>query len=230
MTAVVLSLTAKPVLSLTGESSYRRPKSGLNLCEASQIHPLNDANTQESSGFLLTTQAAPGKDRPPPARPVLAAAAGKPYLTHVELFWLKGIREDWLRFGKQASDRIIDRRRRVASFSSGAIFAFIRWAANDYGTVSSKIDIVRAVSRGEPFATLPQVDPGGDILLHLHGWPKVAQVLRAIDAVEAVGIEACDVAPDHWRHIHNRLSVGLLPRTYSLARHQAWLLREGITP
>ena len=229
MSALVLSLTPPPVLSSTSESSYRRPKSGLNHCSNLQIRPLNNANTQESSGFLLTPEAAPGNNRPPPAKPVLAAAPDKPFLTDVELYWLKGVREDWLRFGRQAGDRIIDRRRRVVSFAPGAIFAFIRWAASDYGTVSSKIDIVRAVSRGEPFATLPQIDPGGDILLHLHGWPKVVQVLRAIDAIEALGLEACEVAPDHWRHIHNRLLAGLPPRSYSLARHQAWLLREGMT-
>ena len=152
------------------------------------------------------------------------------HFTHVELFWQEGVREHWLRFGRQAGDRIIDRRRRVASFAPGAIFAFIRWAANDYGTISSRIDIVRAVSRGEAFSTLPHVDPGGDILLHLHGWPKVVQVLRAIDAIETLGIAPEDVAPDHWRHIHNRLSAGLPPRSYSLARHKAKLLREGTTP
>ncbi len=151
------------------------------------------------------------------------------HFTHVELFWQEGVREHWLRFGRQAGDRIIDRRRRVVTFAPGAIFAFIRWAANDYGTVSSNIDIVRAVSRGEAFSTLPHVDPGGEILLHLHGWPKVVQVLRAIDAIEALGIAPEDVAPDHWRHIHNRLAAGLPPRSYSLARHQAWLLREGLT-
>ena len=152
------------------------------------------------------------------------------HLTHVELFWQEGVQEHWLRFGRQAGDRIIDRRRRVASFVPGAIFAFIRWAANEYGTVSSKIDIVRAVSRGEPYSTLPHIDPGGDILMHLRGWPKVVQVLRAIDVIEALGIAPEDVAPDHWRHIHNRLSAGVPPRSYSLARHQAWLSREGIAP
>ena len=151
------------------------------------------------------------------------------HLTHVELFWQEGVREHWLRFGRQAGDRIIDRRRRVASFAPGTIFAFIRWAANEYGTVSSKIDIVRAVSRGEAYSTLPHVDPGGEILLHLHGWPKVVQVLRAIDAIEALGIAPEDVAPDHWRHTHNRLAAGLPPRSYSLARHKAKLLREGTT-
>ena len=152
------------------------------------------------------------------------------HLTHVELFWQEGAREHWLRFGRQAGDRVIDRRRRIVSFAPGAIFAFIRWAANDYGTVSSNIDIVRPVSRGEAFSTLPHVDPGGEILLHLHGWPKVVQVLRAIDAIEALSIAPEDVSPDHWRHIHNRLAAGLPPRSYSLARHQAWLLREGMTP
>ena len=152
------------------------------------------------------------------------------HFTDVELFWQEGVREHWLRFGRQVGDRIIDRRRRVVSFAPGAIIAFIRWSANDYGTVSSQIDSVRAVWRGEAYSTLPHVDPGGEILLHLHGWPKVVQVLRAIDAIEALGIAPEDVAPDHWRHIHNRLSAGLPPRSYSLARHQAWLSREGITP
>jgi Protein of unknown function (DUF2840) len=169
----------------------------------------------------------------PSGRPHTDSPERKPspgdHFTHVELFWQEGVREHWLRFGRQAGDRLIDRRRRVFSFAPGAIFAFIRWAANDYGTVSSQIEIVRAVSRGESYSTLPHVDPGGEILLHLHGWPKVEQMLRAIDAIEALGITPEDVAPDHWRHIHNRVSAGLPPRSYSLARHKAWLLREGST-
>ncbi|WP_163981027.1 DUF2840 domain-containing protein, partial [Raoultella ornithinolytica] len=78
------------------------------------------------------------------------------------------------------------------------IFAFVRWAANDYGTVSSRIDIVRAVGAGEAFTTLPFVRPGGDILLKIEGWPKVSQVLAAIDATEAARVDPCDAAPDHW--------------------------------
>ena len=35
-----------------------------------------------------------------------------------------------------------------------------------------------------------------------------------------------DVAPDHWRHIHNRPAAGEQPRPYTLARHKAWLLRR----
>ena len=33
-------------------------------------------------------------------------------------------------------------------------------------------------------------------------------MLPVIDAGEALGIDAADAAPDHWRHLHNRLVVG----------------------
>jgi hypothetical protein len=87
---------------------------------------------------------------------------------------------------------------------------------------------VRATAPGEAYQTLPFVRPGGDILLKIEGWPKVEQVLRHIDAVEARGIDACDVAPDHWRHVGNRIGAGHEPRAYTLERHAAWLKRREI--
>ena len=62
-------------------------------------------------------------------------------LTHVELTWIEKRVEHWIRFGRIAKDEIVDRRRRVVSFRPAAVFAFVRWAANDYGTVSSRIDL-----------------------------------------------------------------------------------------
>ena len=149
-------------------------------------------------------------------------------MTRVELTWIEKRIEHWIRFGRVAVDEIVDRRRRIVRFRLGAIFAFVRWAANDYGTVSSRIDIVRAVKPGETYQTLPFVRPGGDILLKIEGWPKVQQVLRHIDAVEAAGIDPCEVAADHWRHVANRLSAGHEPRPYTAERHQAWLKRREI--
>lgn len=70
----------------------------------------------------------------------------------------------------------------------------MRWASNDYGTVVSRMDIVRAVAPGERYQTL-LVRPGGDILLRVDGWPKVERVLQAIDAVETLGVDAADAAP-----------------------------------
>jgi hypothetical protein len=147
-------------------------------------------------------------------------------LTHVELEWVKGKIENWIRFGRTQEQRLIDSRRRVVSFAPDSVFAFIRWAANGYGTTLSRIDILRAVRPGEPFSTVPHVRPGAESLLHLSGWPKVEKVLQAIDAVAALGIDPADAAPDHWRHVHNRLSAGEPPRPYSQNRHQAWLNRR----
>jgi hypothetical protein len=89
---------------------------------------------------------------------------------------------------------------------------------------------VRAVRAGEPFQTLPFVRPGGDILLKVEGWPKVERVLQFIDAIEALGIDPIDAAPDHWRHVHNRLSAGHEPRAYTRERHDAWLQRRRVAP
>jgi hypothetical protein len=149
-----------------------------------------------------------------------------PLLTRVELTWLEGRIEHWIRFGRDCGETIVDRRRRILAFPPGHVFAFVRWASNDFGTVISRIDIVRAVARGEAYQTLPFVRPGGDILLRINGWPKVERVLKAIDAVEALGIDPADAALDHWRHVHNRLAAGYEPRPYSRDQHRAWLLRR----
>jgi hypothetical protein len=147
-------------------------------------------------------------------------------LTHVELTWLEKRIEHWIRFGRIAEERVLTRSTRVVSFAPGNVFAFVRWASNDFGTIISRVDILRAVAPGEPYSTLPFVRPGGEILLRIVGWPNVSRVLQAIDQVETVGVDPVDAAPDHWRHVHNRLTAGGEPRWYTLARHNAWLMRQ----
>ena len=147
-------------------------------------------------------------------------------MTHVELTWIEKKIEYWIRFGQAANEQIVDRRQRILSFRPNTIFAFVRWASNDFGTIISRIDIVRAVEPGEAYQTLPFVRPGGEILLKIEGWPKVEDVLRHVDAIEAIGIEADAVSPEHWRHVHNRMAAGHQPRPYSLDQHRAFLLRR----
>jgi hypothetical protein len=153
-----------------------------------------------------------------------------PFITLVELTFQKQKIEHWIRFGHKSYEQILDRRRSIVGFAPESIFAFVRWAAGEHGTIISRIDIVRAVRRGEPFQTLPFVRPGGDILLRLDSWPKVERALQAIDAVEALGLDPADVSPEHWRHVHNRLIAGLEPRTYTPEQHAAWLRRQRIAP
>jgi hypothetical protein len=147
-------------------------------------------------------------------------------LTDVQLTCVEKKIEYWIRFGKPAQELILDRRRRTISFKPDTIFAFVRWASNDHGTILSRIDIVRAINRGEAFQTLPFVRPGGDILLTAKGWPKVERVLQIIDAIEALEIAPADVDPDHWRHIHNRIVAGVEPRVYDTTHHRAVTLRR----
>lgn len=147
-------------------------------------------------------------------------------LTTVELTFIQKRVEHWLRFGQPVSDKVLDKRRRLLAFTPGSIFGFIRWAANDYGTVVSCIDIVRAVDMHEPFQTVPFVSPGGELLLDVSGWPKVRRVLEEIDAIEELGLHPAEICPDHWRILNGRIAANVASRPYTLAMHKAWLARK----
>lgn len=147
-------------------------------------------------------------------------------LTEVELTWIEKRIENWIRFGREVGEQILDRRRRLLRFAPDSVFGFVRWAANDYGTIASHLDVLRTVRASEPQQTVPFVRPGGDILLKVEGWPKVERVLQMIDAIEAIGIDPSEVSPDHWRHVHNRMTAGEQPRSYTAERHKAFLLRR----
>lgn len=167
----------------------------------------------------------------PPARGgPMPSALSHDRMTRVELTWIEKKIEYWIRFGQAANEQIIDRRQRILSFRPNTVFAFVRWAANDFGTIISRIDIVRAVEPGEAYQTLPFVRPGGEILLKIEGWPKVEDVLHHVDAIEAIGIDADAVSPEHWRHVHNRMAAAQRPRAYTLEQHRAFLLRRKVQP
>lgn len=153
----------------------------------------------------------------------------KPVGVEVDLMWWEGRIEHWIRFGRHCREVRHDRRRRTLTFATGEIFALVRWEANAYGTARSELDILAAPPRGADFSTRPGVRPGADVLLALTGWTRVQRGLAAIDAIETTGVAAHKVAPDHWRHVNNRLLTGHVPRPYTRARHQAWLQRRALT-
>ncbi|WP_315722334.1 MULTISPECIES: DUF2840 domain-containing protein [unclassified Bradyrhizobium] len=151
-------------------------------------------------------------------------------LTRVQLLLLQGKIENRIRFGRTVQELRLDHYRREVAFTPGSVFAFVRWSSNDYGTVLSRINVLQAVGPGEACATVPFVAPGAAILLQVFGWPKVERVLQQIDAIEALGIDPADVAPDHWWHVQNRMAAGQPPRPYTDLRHRAWLHRRTIMP
>ena len=93
-------------------------------------------------------------------------------LTTVELLWLEKRIENRIRFGRAVAEQIIDRRRRIVSFAPGTLFAFVRWASNDFGTVISRVDILRAATPGQRYSTVPWVKPGGAIFQHHQHRPQ----------------------------------------------------------
>ena len=151
-------------------------------------------------------------------------------LTYVDPIWIEKRVQRWIRFGRVASEQIMDRHRSIVAFAPNDVFAFVRWASNDFGTVVSRIDILRAVRPDQPCSTVGFVRPGGESLLRIYGWPKVERVLQAIDAIEELGIDPADVAPHHWRHVHNRLTAGAVSHAYTRERHAAWVKRQRIAP
>ncbi|WP_336741435.1 DUF2840 domain-containing protein [Aureimonas altamirensis] len=159
---------------------------------------------------------------------MIGAAAHEDDLTRVELTWVEKKIEYWIRFGHATSGQILDRNRRIVSFHPGTVFAFVRWAANDYGTVISRVDILRAVAPGSAYQTLPFVRPGGEILLKAESWPRVQDVLRHVDAIEALGVDPAEADPDHWRHVAHWMNAGEIPRPYTTERHLAWLRRREV--
>lgn len=146
--------------------------------------------------------------------------------TEVELIWLEGRVERWVRFGRPVAEQIIDRRRRVLSFAPGAVFALVHWEGGKYGTTLSRIWVLQALRPGLAGVAVPEVSPAVEVLLDLRTWTKVQVVLAAIDAIEAERLRPQEVAPDHWRHMGHRVGVALTPSPYSRARHRAWLMRR----
>src|SRR5450631_2675006 len=88
-------------------------------------------------------------------------------LTTVELLWLEKRIENRVRFGRSVSEKVLDRNRCVLSFAPGSILAFVRWTSNDFGTILSRIDILRAATPGQAYSTVPWIRPGGESLLRL---------------------------------------------------------------
>ena len=52
--------------------------------------------------------------------------------------------------------------------------------------------------------------------------------LLLAEAIEARGIDPIEVSPDHWHHVHNRMTIGETPRAYGFRQHRAFLLRREI--
>lgn len=149
-------------------------------------------------------------------------------LTRVTILFLPERVNDRVRFGTPAADRIIDRRCRVELFAPGAVFAYVQWRANRYGTEHWRLWVLQAARSGERAETVPGIAPGAHIWLSTGGTTKVTRVLTLIDAIEAQALDPASLPESYWRTAHNRIAAGLEPRVYSATEHAERRARGGL--
>lgn len=161
----------------------------------------------------------------------LSAAAGRaapPALTEVSLTSIDGRLAQSIRFGRVAAMQVAGANMRIAHFRPGAIFAYLRVSTSDIGTSHSSLAIIAVPTCCAALSPYPYVRPGGNILLHVDDERSVERVLQEVAAIEAAGIDPCDVPPEHWRHVGIQLAAGLPVRPYGTERHRAWLQRKAL--
>nr|WP_255484799.1 DUF2840 domain-containing protein [Acidovorax sp. JMULE5] len=146
----------------------------------------------------------------------------------VSLAFVKDRVNVWLRFGQPATEILLDRWRRVAMFTPGAICCRVKWIGNDYGTALWQLMVMQAPTPFEDAQRIAGVLPGARILLHASGEAQVKEVLGAVDAIEALGINPCATATTYWCTVGNRLAARQPLPAYTAERHAAHLARKGL--
>jgi hypothetical protein len=115
----------------------------------------------------------------------------------------------WLRFGKPVREIVLDQWRRVAVFEPGAVCCRVGWLGNDCGPAAWQLMVLQAPSLADchqsDIQRVAGVVPGARILLRAESAQQVKEVLAAVDAVEASGIDPCTVAATYWRMVGHRL-------------------------
>ncbi len=140
-------------------------------------------------------------------------------LTRVTVLFLADRVNDRVRFGTPVAERIIDRRARIELYEPGAVFGYIQWRADRYGTQLWRLWVLQAATPGERAETVPGIAPGTHIWLSAAGMARVTRTLTLIDAIEAQGLDPAVLPESYWRTVHNRIAAGLEPRVYAPTEH-----------
>lgn len=151
-------------------------------------------------------------------------------LTRVTVLFLADRVNDRVRFGTPAASRIIDRRCRIDLFEPGAVFGYVQWRADRYGTEQWRLWVLQAAAPGERAETVPGVAPAAHIWLSAGGVARVIRALALIDAIEAEALDPDSLPESYWRTAHNRIAAGLEPRVYSAQEHAERRARAGLIP
>ena len=138
--------------------------------------------------------------------------------THVQCHFVRGLINHRLRFGTPVESIRLDKYRKIAVFSPGQCFGYIRWIANEYGTQDWRLYIVVAGLTG--LATqVPGVSPAVRLCVFINGSKAMRQALSALDRIENQHCGGLDNLPiSYWMTFKSRLNPknnsSLLPQKF----------------
>lgn len=149
--------------------------------------------------------------------------------TEVHLLSHGEYNEVTLLFGRVAEERELRPGHRVAVFEPGEVFGVVRRHRDSDGKDHFQVEVIRAARPGEPYwSGIACVTPGGELLVSAKGSLAVDTVKAAVESMEAMLVRPHMAAPEYWLHVGNRLAAGKRPRSYSIRRHAAWLMRKRV--
>lgn len=132
--------------------------------------------------------------------------------TLVQVHFVKGLINHRLRFGTPQSLSKLDKYRSIAVFNSGAIFGYIRWRANAFGTQDWCVYVLKAQTEGY-ISEVIGVSPAVKILLFAQGKPAAKRCLSALDALEIeAGGSLSNVPESYWSSFNNAVLLRKTPR------------------
>ena len=132
--------------------------------------------------------------------------------TLVQLHFVRGIINHRLRFGQPETKTELDKYRSLASFPEGSIFGYIRWRANEYGTIEWRTYVLKAQSGGY-ISHVGGISPAVKILMSAQGKPAVQRCLKALDKLEKEAGGTLDNVPEsYWSGFNNALLLRKSPR------------------
>lgn len=150
------------------------------------------------------------------------------FFTGVEIAFYPEYINFWLRFGEPDAKHDLDGRRSLVLFGPARVVGYVRWRANEYGTQSWSIAILRTGAPLQVLTRLEGIHPGADVLLSVIGKARVKRVLAQLDKLESAGFEPPEISPAYYRQMHNRITVSRPVATYSDCQHAAFLATRAV--
>jgi len=130
----------------------------------------------------------------------------------IQLHLVKGIINHRLRFGEPSDVLRLDKYRSIATMPVGSIFGYIRWKANEFGTIDWRVYVLKAQHSGF-LSEIKGVTPAVKILVGAQGKLAAKRCLKALDTLEAQASGKLETVPEsYWSVFNNALLLRKSPR------------------